>query len=386
MPDSLDASADRATVRVWARSLAGMQKEVLVRPAPDAPLWRLVSDEGPYLDGYDEGPFPLAHMTTGLVAAYTDELLTLARGRGIELLDLTVTLHSYYTMEGSALRGTMVGGALPPVLEVEAETTLDEDALATLVADAVRAAPVNGLLRAPLESLFTLTTNGAELSPDRVARLADSVPTDPGALFEKLEVAEVPSEPLVTMLVPADKVEGDGGVSSSFAETQSRTLHVWGECRIREDGTKEIVQRLLNPKGSSFRFLSDELPANGGKGLAPDAASYVAAGIAFCFMTQIGRYARITHKDLADYRLVQDLRISRGSSADGANGHGSAEPVETHLFLETSEGEDFARQVLDMSEQTCFLHALLRTPLEPQVRVVARSTAANANSLAADPR
>jgi hypothetical protein len=39
------------------------------------------------------------------------------------------------------------------------------------------------------------------------------------------------------------------------------------------------------------------------------------------------------------------------------------------VYLETTEDDDFARQVLDMSEQTCFLHALCRTDLEPVVRV-----------------
>lgn len=64
-------------VRAWARSLAGMQKEAVIA-ASDGSAWRLVSDEGPYLDGYDEGPFPLSHMTTGMVASYMNEILRAA--------------------------------------------------------------------------------------------------------------------------------------------------------------------------------------------------------------------------------------------------------------------------------------------------------------------
>ena len=45
----------------------------------------------------------------------------------------------------------------------------------------------------------------------------------------------------------------------------------------------------------------------------------------------------------------------------------AAGAVETHVYLDTREGMDFARRCLDMGEQTCFLHALYRTPLEPVV-------------------
>ncbi len=92
----------------------------------------------------------------------------------------------------------------------------------------------------------------------------------------------------------------------------------------------------------------------------------MSAGIAFCFMTQFGRYAEIVRKELPSYRIVQDTHFARG---DGAGTPGTADPVETHVFLDTPEGDDFAREVLDMSEQTCFLHALCRTDLAPVVRL-----------------
>ena len=106
----------------------------------------------------------------------------------------------------------------------------------------------------------------------------------------------------------------------------------------------------------------------GGSGSAPDAASYMAAGIAFCFMTQQGRYASIVKKDLSAYRVVQDLHLSSGVSGGDA-GIGVADAVETHVYVETAEDDAFARQSLDMAEQTCFLHALCRTPLEPTVSI-----------------
>ena len=184
-----------------------------------------------------------------------------------------------------------------------------------------------------------------------------------------------------------------GGAGTSLRAEQRRQLHLRAVCRQRPDGVKEIEQQLHRPLGSTFRFLSDESPAQGGRGAAPSAASYMAAGVAFCFMTQLGRYAAILGKDLHGYRIVQDTRFpGRGALGDvtstvdtapadrgtargvgaapgraGAAPSGAAGAVETHVYLDTREGVDFARRCVDMGEQTCFLHALYRTPLEPVV-------------------
>ena len=101
-------------VRLWVRSLSEMQKEALVASTDgDGTVWRLSSDEGPYLNGSDLSPCPLSFLTTGMVSSYMEETLALARQRGIVLRDLSLVLDNFYTMEGSALKGTMTGGALP---------------------------------------------------------------------------------------------------------------------------------------------------------------------------------------------------------------------------------------------------------------------------------
>lgn len=356
-------------LRAWCRSLAGMQKEAIVASSADAKVWRLVSDEGPYLNGYDEAPFPLGHMTTGMIASYMNEVTALARARGVGTDGLRLVLHSYYSMEGSALRGTMTGGALPPELEVHGAAGSDPAALLALAEDAVAASPVCAVLGQVHEGLFTLTANGARVAPERVAAFAGEPPPDPGKRLERAEPGAGPEEPLITQVAPAELVDGAGGASSSYAETQSRILHVLGECAVRADGTKEIDMRILSPTGSTFRFLSDEATALGGGGAAPDAATYLSAGIAFCFMTQLGRYATITRKTLDAYRLVQDTHLPLGAASSGGGRAGTADPVETHVYLDTPESEDFARHALDMSEQTCFLHALCRTELQTRVRL-----------------
>ena len=116
--------------------------------------------------------------------------------------------------------------------------------------------------------------------------------------------------------------------------------------------------RLASDEGAYLNGF-DEAPENGGGGRAPDAQSYIAAGLGFCFMTQFGRYAKIVRRELSQYDIAQDLHFSAGGG-----GAGAADPAETHVYLQTGAGDDFARAALDMGERTCFLHALCRTDLQ----------------------
>lgn len=332
-----------------------MQKEALVRNGVTGITWRFVSDEGPYLDGFDEGPCPLSFLTTGMVSMFADAIVDAARARSLDPAGMVLTLDNRYTMDGSARAGTMTGGALSPSLAVE-ETDLPR----SLIEDAVSSSAVMALVGGVHESLFSLSVNGEPVSTGRVSSVGQVSVADPAPAFAHLTPMAGDFDDVIIRQVVADQLDDvAGGVNTSLAENQSRMLHVRGVCTVRADGVKEIVQNLYQPIGSQFRFLSQETPSDGSPVVAPDAASYVAGGIAFCFMTQLGRYARIVKGDLPDYRIVQDLFLGDEPIAD---------PVETHVYLNTEDGTDFGRLALDMSEQTCFLHALCRTDLDLDLR------------------
>ncbi len=362
-------------LRTYVRSLSGMQKEAVVVSSLSGQAWRLASDEGPYLNGHDSGPCPLSFLTTGMVCSYMNEFLALAGQRGIAVRNVKFIQDNYYTMEGSAVNGTMMGGALPVDLEIHVESDAGRDVLQDLAFQAVAASPLNGLMRVKLNSLFTLTSNGKQIPVGRVAGCGGPSLPDMGDNFAKLTIrtGSVPVESLIAKVSEVKTLKGvPGGAASSLQSNQSRKLHVHGECILREDGLKEITQVLISPIGSTFRFLSDEPKDYGGQGRAPDAATYISAGIGFCFMTQLGRHAKIVKKDLSEYRIAQDTHFSLGGASGRTGKPGAADPVETHTYLTTTEGDDFARSLLDMGEQTCFLHAFCRTELKTKVKVVTR--------------
>ncbi len=353
------------SVRVWARSLSVMQKEAVVLSMATGTAWRLASDEGPYLDGFDEAPCPLSFVSTGMVSSFLRELLRLVALRHIAVRDLQLVQDNLYTMQGSALRGTMTGGALPVQLAVHMVSDAPAAELQALVRDAIDAAPVSALLRGEHQSAFSLRFNGAPLAPVRVQAIAPLREPDPGSWLGNVSFAPAQSGvandgPLIQRIVPAAQVEGvAGGAHTSLAETQQRRLHVQVTCRQRASGVFEIEQKLFSPIGSVFRFLCDPSGV-----AAPDPESYVAAGIAFCFMTQLGRYASILRKNLDAYNVIQDVHFSQ-------QGTGPVDPVETHVYLSSTEDGEFARAALAMGEQTCFLHALCRTSLDVEASVAA---------------
>ena len=131
------------SLRTWVRSLSVFQKEAIVASSRTGLVWRLASDEGPYLDGHDEASCPLSFLTVGMIASYMNEIMALAKQQGLVIRQIRLIQDNYYTMEGSMRKRTMVGGALPVELTVEIDCDLDDAALNALLLNAIAASPIN---------------------------------------------------------------------------------------------------------------------------------------------------------------------------------------------------------------------------------------------------
>lgn len=355
-------------VRTWVRALAGFQKEALVLSTRTGAMWRLVSDEGAYLNGHDAAPCPLSFLTVGMISSYMNEIMALAARDGVTLRHLRLIQNNYYTMKGSMMKRTMTGGALPVELEVEIACDLPDAALTEMLSNAVHASPLNGLMRGVLPSLFTLTHNGTQIATGAAQALAGAAVGGPGGAAPIAGDTDLRLIERLGLSPQKAVAKGTAGTATSLTDEQDRTLNPAAICTLRADGIKEIEQHLYSPHGSIFRYLSEEAPPHG-QGRAPDAVSYISAGIAFCFMTQFGRMAMMERLDLSDYAVVQDTHFSLGGASGGTGRAGTADPVETHVHLATGESDDVARDMLDVSERTCFLHAFCRTDLKTRLKV-----------------
>ena len=93
-------------------------------------------------------------------------------------------------------------------------------------------------------------------------------------------------------------------------------------------------------------------------------------------MTQMGRYSGMTKKTMKNYAIIQDTHFSLGGASHGTGQAGTAEPVETHVYIESDLEDRVAQDILGIGERTCFLHAFCRDDLKPKVRSIRTSRAA----------
>jgi hypothetical protein len=377
-PLSANYSKGEQNYRTLARALSGMQKEAIVS-RPNGSGWRMVCDEGPYLNGTDLAPFPLGFFCAGMVAAYMSEVLELFEEFKLPWRRLKLVQENRYAIEGSALKGTMMGSALPVTLQLSVDTTASRATIDELLQLGLLRSPVYHLLNDSLNNSFGLSHNGQNLPVKKLLQFdSDSLPLP--TLFAELAPAHTDFNPnIIEKTFSIDRQEGViGGVASSLEPTQKRELHMRGTCVLDAQESAQIKDadkplqyinvRLFQPRGSEFSFVAESLYSS--KERAPTGLDYLNAGIAFCFLTQAGRYASICKQDLEDYRLLQDFNYSPGGKED----YGRTSPLLTKLWLNSCASDEFATQLLTMSEQTCFLHGACRqqVPVEclPLKRVI----------------
>jgi uncharacterized OsmC-like protein len=360
------------SVRAWVRSLNGIQKEGVTLSAQTGKAWRFASDEGEHLGGHDFAPNPLSYVAVGMAGSFMTELRALAQARAITLENPVLVVENFYFRDGSFPRGTMVSGALSPEVSLECVSSGSAEETRQLLFDAVAAAPVNGMVRDEKISLFTLTCNGEQVDPVQVAALPGDAVPDPGDPIATLKhVADADQhDRLADKTLSEDdmaKRVADNPPSAPQLDGTKKLLHLRTTCRVRADGRYDCLREQFAQSSSSWTFVVDDAPDDA-RNTAPDSGSYFAIGLAFCFMTQIGRYAHMKKLPLEAYRVVQDLHFTLGGASSGSGQGGTGDPVETHVFVDAPISTDEIRDVIRVAEKTCFLHALCRDKAKVKIR------------------
>lgn len=348
-----------------ARALEGMQKEAIVENPVSGTRWRMVCDEGPYLNGTDLAPFPLGFFAAGLAASFMSEFLAEAVRRDVRIDSLSLAQDNYYTMKGSALRGTMVASAKSVEVCFTAAGNASSAAMLDIAATAMLArSPASACLRAELSGTFAIDRNGEALAPPEQAVAPVAIP-DPAAGFDNLQpVTDAPTMADIITKSGQDSISMAGAADPvGLQADQNRIVHVRTQARLREDGIKAITARCVQPVSTAFTFLSDDSQAVGGRERAPSGLAYLSCGVAFCFMTQLGRYAQIAKQRMNGYRIVQETGFGLART-----GEASADPVRTRAFIDTEEDEQATQKMVAMGEQTCYLHASYSQSIPIRVR------------------
>ncbi len=353
-----------AVLRVDARAMGAHQKEAVVHEGPNGPAWRLVSDEGPYLKGSDMAPFPLGFFNAGLQADLMGQIARAAATCAATLSDIHLELDSGFSFSGSFFKGDGRGTAEPAQVRIAVQSGEPAPLVTEVLRRALAASPALAAMSTPLDCTFALYVNGIRRDvtlarPSSAADASDPLktyPRPPAPVLDNIDlpgiVSKKPAPAVETQEMPASGVKFD--------------LRVLGASRWKDQqrNLTEVDVRLKAPPGSGFGFCTDEsavVPS-----VAPTGLAMLSAGISFCYMTQLLRYAEYLKYKVRAIRVVQFNPYSL-SMGDDARLAGGAAPVDTHLFLHGDEPDEVMQRLLAMGAQTCYLHAALKSALPPVV-------------------
>ena len=352
------------SIIVECRAMGDHQKESIVTEGVDGPQWRMTSDEGPYLKGTDQAPFPLGFFNVGLQADLINRIIRIAQARSITIDRLHLELDNLYSFSGSFFKGTGQGSADGVDIRIQITSKSDANTIRNLIKDSIQASPVFASLQTPLLNTFAIYVNGKRRD---VVGMHSSASKDKHDPFKKYITLPSPLEnnndqtDLITK-VPFVSLEE---MQTMPSESTRIGLCVKGYSELNESKSGVIAETTLErPVGSKFGFKTDEFST---QGTAPSGLSYLCAGIAFCYMTQLLRYSEYLKYKISDIRMVQVNPFRLSGSITQNNLQAFADPVDTHLFLNGEEADEVMQNLLTMGAKTCYLHAALSTQVIPQI-------------------
>jgi uncharacterized OsmC-like protein len=279
----------------------------------------------------------------------------------------------------------MIGGSKPAEVHIDIETAASVETIANLAQMAERTSAAHAMMRDVLTNTFAITHNHSPLPVIDVAPSSKPIADDLPAIFASATPDGDANylDDIITKVSAAKKQFGvEGGAGSSLQAEQKRTLHVHGEAHLLDGVLMQTTIQLYKPIGSTFRFICDETRENGGHESAPSPLAYLSAGIGFCYMTQLGRYAFITKQKLTNYQIAQDTVFSLSATSDDASPVARALPVDTHVNLESDESDEVAQKTVQMSERTCFLHAAMRGQYPSKIQITVNGAAVDQSTVA----
>ena len=355
----------RDVFRVEARTMGGHQKEVLVSEGEGGTVWRLTSDEGAILKGSDLAPFPLAFYNAGLHADFVKRALQIARSKEIALAIDSVNITNQYYFQGSFFSGTGKGSAEAVTVHVNARSNYSREKLQEILDLALIASPAHATLAYAQRNTFALYVNGRRCPVIRVSSSLASDETDPFKAHNSIPVPLRETDDMSTIIERIALEEN--GIALPLLPSEGRVQIVIPGASSPIDADGLIATTVTPRAGYAFRITCDE---SSNSGSAPTGLACIAASIAFCYMTQFTRYIEHRKHKVRALRFVQTLPFTlTGNALDGSL-VGGLEPVDTHVFLNADEPDEVLQNLLEVAENTCYLHAALRSTLPSRVSLV----------------
>lgn len=369
-PDILGAGLARDVYVTEARALSGYQKEGIVHEGETGSAWRMATDEGLHLGGADIAPFPLGFFNAGLHSDLIGRILKIATARGIQIDDLKLDLKNGYYVIGSFVRGDAKGHVEPSRIHAEISSPASAEEVSKLVHDAIKASPAMATMSTPVESTFAIYVNGRRRVVTSLPNSESADATDPYKIYTAVPSPLDGSDELDDLIWKTGQTN-EGEIEPAINGTDDKIKRIVrtiaGDSVLLDPaGVVETDTVLGLPGMSNFKLKTDER-VDGDQ--APSGLALIAAGIAFCYLTQIERYTIHQKFNIRGARLVQYTPFTlEGDPADGS-WKGDIEPVDTHLFLSGDEDDETHEKLMKIAATVCYLHATLADSVVADVKI-----------------
>ncbi|NKB47738.1 MAG: hypothetical protein GKS02_00085 [Alphaproteobacteria bacterium] len=354
-----------------ARTLSGYQKEAVVSEGSRGSAWRMTTDEGKHIKGTDLAPFPLGFYNAGLHADLLRRILVIARARSMAAPQVEIKLQNFYFLDGSFVRGDGIGGAEPAKIEVKIQAQAPSDQIAALVYDAVRASPALATMRSAVTNTFAIYVNGRRRKATTLKNSTGPDAADPFLTYSEPPAPLDGANDLSDLIRKTGKVQTGDIVDVSDGTIRRVVRTVSGASRLLDPaGITDTNTWLEMPGLSHFAFKSDDrMVENANEEVGPSGLALIAAGIVFCYMTQLSRYIIHQKFDIHGVRIVQRTPFAMEGDPGDGSWTGNIEPVDTHLFLNGGEDDEAHERLMTIAANTCYLHATLAARLDPIVSI-----------------
>ena len=337
-----------SSFRCEVMGLGRFQKEGLVEDLVTGRVWRSAADEGKYLRGTGLAPAPLMHWAAGLHGDVTSRIAGLAAAEKAPLASLEVTASQGFASQGSFARGQAVGLVFDLAWEFRVVTDEPANRIASIVDRALRSSPANAALTTGKEGTFALYANGRAIPVIGIPQSQADAQTDP---FRRHASRPAPvNGDIVTNTVLTTRPGTDSTTIASDDQSGAIGWHVQAKGHYDfESGT--VTTTVGFPElatSETWALVSDCTNRQ-----APSPLSYFSIGTAFCYHTQLCRYADVRRLGISLPRLVQ------ASIFSSDNGEAEARAFDTHLFLNGTIDDGQATSLLIAAANTCYAHRAL---------------------------
>lgn len=132
-------------------------------------------------------------------------------------------------------------------------------------------------------------------------------------------------------------------------------------------GVKRGTVKPNIPTFSAFELLCDEGTMIGGTDSAPAPLSYLAAGVAFCFLTHLKSYADAQKLTIDNIKVEQKMKFQSripGVTAEMGNQmEGHSNGLETHVLITSNEAPAALQKMIDVAHKACMAAQTVVTPV-----------------------